>query len=292
MLVIKLHFIKLECIFIVRITMRFKMENEILLLNKIGLTDAEAKVYLVLLQKGNLSGYEASKLAGVSRSKIYNLLESLVNKGFILYTQYENSNKYSALAMAEIADKVKHETDNILDNLTEKLSILPQRTDMDYIWHIRTNVNVFAKCRNIIKNTKEELLIQVWKEDLPHILDDLLILEEQNLRIAVVLFNMDDDDEIPLKNYCLHGMEAEKKEEMGGRWITLVSDMKEVVFGQILSENIAEVIWTESRPMISLAAECVRHDLYFYKSANRFSDIMHKEYGENLKDIRKIFNKV
>lgn len=265
------------------------MENEIFLLNKIGLTDAEAKVYLALLQHGNLSGYEASKLAGVPRSKIYNLLESLINKGFILYTQYETNNKYSALPMSEVADKVKHETEDVLENLTEKLGILPQRTNMDYIWHIRSNENVFAKCREIIKRTDKELLLQVWKEDLHHIMDDLLTLEKQGLRVGIVFFNMSDEEDIPFKNYCLHKMEEEKKEEMGGRWITLVSDMKEVVFGQIITDKIAEVIWTESRPMISLAAECVRHDLYFYKSANRFQELMCKEYGKDLKGIRNIF---
>ena len=57
------------------------MERELALLSKIGLTDAESKVYLTLLQQGNLSGYETSKLAGISRSKVYNILENLTQKG-------------------------------------------------------------------------------------------------------------------------------------------------------------------------------------------------------------------
>jgi sugar-specific transcriptional regulator TrmB len=265
------------------------MENEILLLNKIGLTDAEAKVYLTLLQHGNLSGYEASKLAGVPRSKIYNLLESLVNKGFILYTQYESNNKYSAIPMAEVADKVKHQTDDVLTSLTEKLSVLPERTNMDYIWHIRSNDNVFAKCRDIIKKTEHELLLQVWKEDYPYIKEELIYLEKYGARIGIVFFNMTEEDDLPFKNYCLHKMEEEKKAEMGGRWITLVSDNKEVVFGQIINDTVSEVIWTKSRPMIVLAAEMVRHDLYFYKSAKLFQDDMEKEFGKDIKGIRDIF---
>ena len=58
------------------------LEDKIFLLNKIGLTDAEAKVYLTLLKNGSASGYEASKFSAVPRSKIYNVLESLVMKGF------------------------------------------------------------------------------------------------------------------------------------------------------------------------------------------------------------------
>lgn len=76
---------------------------------------------------------------------------------------------------------------------------------------------------------------------------------------------------------------------MGGRWITLVSDNKEVVFGQIINDTVSEVIWTKSRPMIVLAAEMVRHDLYFYKSAKRFQEDMEKEFGKDIKGIRDIF---
>lgn len=265
------------------------MDNELILLNKIGLTDAEAKVYLTLLQNGSLSGYESSKLAGVPRSKIYNILESLIVKGFILYTEYENNNKYAAVPMSEVADRVEDETEQVLSKLTEQLSIFPQKTNLDYIWHIRTNGNVFAKCRDISKKTENELLLQIWKEDLPYLIKDLQALEKKGIRMGIVVFGTTEEDEIPLKKFCRHGLAEDKKKEMGGRWITLVSDMKEVVFGQIISDNIAEVIWTESRPMISLAAECVRHDMYFYKSAEKFQDAMHKEYGNDLEGIRNIF---
>lgn len=265
------------------------MENELIMLNKIGLTDAEGKVYLTLLQNGSLSGYEAGKLAAVPRSKIYNILESLITKGFILYTEYESNNKYAAVPMSEVAERLEYETKNVLESLTENLSVFPQKTNLDYIWHIRTNGNVFAKCRDIIRGTKEELLLQIWKEDLPYILEDIRKLEEKKLRLGIVVFGARPDEEIPLERYCRHGMGEEKKKEMGGRWVTLVSDMREVVFGQIISDSIAEVIWTESRPMISLAAECVRHDMYFYKSADKFQEAMHKEYGEDLEGIRNIF---
>lgn len=265
------------------------MENEVILLNKIGLTDAEAKVYLTLLQNGSLSGYEAGKLAGVPRSKIYNILESLIMKGFILYTEYESNNKYAAVSMAEVSERVEDETKGVLADLSERLSIFPQKTNLDNIWHIRTNGNVFAKCRDIIRRTKEELLVQIWMGDLPCVLSDIRMLEEKGCRLGLVIFGAEEGEEIPLKKYCRHGMGEEKKKEMGGRWITLVSDMQEVVFGQIISNSIAEVIWTKSRPMISLAAECVRHDMYFYKSADKFTDIMRQEYGEDLEGIRDIF---
>ena len=40
----------------------------------------ETRVYTTLLEKGNLTGYEVSKISGVPRSKVYNILEKLLKK--------------------------------------------------------------------------------------------------------------------------------------------------------------------------------------------------------------------
>lgn len=257
--------------------------KEISLLNKLGLTDSEAKVYLALLRNGSASGYEASKISAVPRSKIYNILESLTIKGYIIYAEEENNNRYAAVPIDEIEKKVKYETDNVLEELTTSLKDFPVNTDLDYLWHIRQNTNVFAKCKEILQRTEKELLLQIWEEDLPKLLPEIKALEDKNIRMGIVYFSNDDKSDVPLKKYCRHGLVEEKLKEMGGRWITLVSDMKEVVFGQIISESTVEVIWTESRPLIVLAAECVRHDMYVLKIAKTNEhQQMYRSYYEKI----------
>lgn len=266
------------------------MDNELNLLSKIGLTDSEAKVYLTLSQSGSLTGYEASKIANVPRSKIYNILQSLINKGFVLFTQYESNNRYIGVPMNEISNKIKKEVSDNLDQLEESFSIFPLKTNMDNIWHIKNYNNIFEKCREVINNSTKEVLIQIWYEDLNNILDEIIEFQKKSKNIAVVVFGAPKDMDIPeLKNLYFHGMEEEKKKEIGGRWITLVSDFKEVVFGQIISKSIAEVIWTESKPMVVLASEYVRHDVYFYKSAVTLPKEMKEKFGTGLEKIRDIF---
>lgn len=263
------------------------LENGISLLNKIGLTDAEAKVYLTLLKRGSLSGYETSKLSAVPRSKIYNILESLVMKGFILYSEEENANRYAAVPMEEISERVRHDTDVTLGELKTQLQDYRAQTDMDEFWRIREYENVLSKCRSILNTTEEELLLQIWAEDLPNLLPEIQQLEKRGVRLGIVYFG--EEESVPLMNYCRHGMLHEKKEEMGGRFLTLVSDNREVVFGQIISDAVSEVIWTKSKPMVAMAAECVRHDLYFYKGADMFKSEMQHELGEDFHKIREIF---
>jgi len=268
---------------------KIMIDHRINLLNRIGLTDAEARVYVALLQKGQLSGYEASKVSGVPRSKIYNALESLISKGFALFTEGKNSNNYISVPMEEVSEKIRHETESTLDELEEELKDCASKTDLEYIWHIREYSNVFTKCRKIVQDTKEELFLQIWEEDLPQIIDELKVLEEKNIRMGIIYYSNSKDSEVPLKKYYRHGLAKEKYEEMGGRWITLVSDSREVVFGQILNENTAEVIWTESNPMIFMAKEYVRHDIYFFKSAAILKDTMQKELGNDYNKVREIF---
>lgn len=264
-----------------------QLEDKIFLLNKIGLTDAEAKVYLTLLKKGSATGYEASKSSAVPRSKIYNVLETLVMKGFILYSEEENNNRYAAVPMEEISERVKHDTDKTLDELKSQLENYRAETDMEEFWHIREYENVFAKCRRILKETSTELLLQIWEEDLPKLLPEIQELEQKGIRLGIVYFG--GENPVPLQSFCRHGMLEQKKGEMGGRFLTLVSDGREVVFGQIISDAVSEVIWTKSKPMVAMAAECVRHDLYFYKGADMFKNQMQEELGEDFHKIREIF---
>lgn len=51
------------------------METIIQIMKKYDFSEMETRVYTTLLEKGNLTGYEVSKISGVPRSKVYNILE-------------------------------------------------------------------------------------------------------------------------------------------------------------------------------------------------------------------------
>ena len=71
---------------------------------EIGFTLNEAKVYLTLLQNRYLNGYEISKLSNVSRSLVYNVIDRLVAKGFILKSEGQ-INYYCALPYDKVIEK-------------------------------------------------------------------------------------------------------------------------------------------------------------------------------------------
>jgi len=72
------------------------MKSIIYLLREFNFTESEAKVYVALLENGACTGYEVSKLSGVARSKIYNVLEALLQRGAITDSQGDKTILYRA----------------------------------------------------------------------------------------------------------------------------------------------------------------------------------------------------
>ena len=78
-------------------------------LREFGFTESEAKVYVALLEGGAVSGYEASKLSGVARSKIYTILEALIQRGAVLSSSDGRATLYRAESPAHLAELLRGE---------------------------------------------------------------------------------------------------------------------------------------------------------------------------------------
>ena len=113
------------------------MENNYDFLLKIGFTLNEAKVYLALIKNRAMNGYEVAKVSGVSRSLVYDVLDRLVSKGYVIKCKGE-TNFYTALDYEKIIDKIKEENQNNLYIAKEKLKALSiKEHDSEYIFNIK-----------------------------------------------------------------------------------------------------------------------------------------------------------
>lgn len=75
-------------------------------LKSIGLNLYERKIFVALLAKGVATAAEVSEIAGVPRSRSYDILESLSDKGFVM-VQPSKPIKYVALEPKEALDRTK-----------------------------------------------------------------------------------------------------------------------------------------------------------------------------------------
>lgn len=144
------------------------------LLEEIGLTNGESKVYLALLELGPSTTGEIIKVASVSRSKVYEMLDKLIKYGLVSYIVRENTKYYDTTnpgLLRELLDRkekdILHQkrilSENINYFIKKRGSRRPLQTAVIYEGHdgIRTMYNL------ILENLKagdEYFAIQVDPE--------------------------------------------------------------------------------------------------------------------------------
>lgn len=155
-------------------------------LQQIGFTRREAEVYMALLQGKEFTAPELTKLTTITRTKIYEILQSLVRKG-VCSENYKNGNKIFRAVKPKIAlQNIISNYDQVIEE-KKKAFELKQKTDiekkkqaaisletelaslyknnlnnsdpLDYIEVLTDPGQIRERWLNIIKNTKKELLV-------------------------------------------------------------------------------------------------------------------------------------
>jgi sugar-specific transcriptional regulator TrmB len=88
-------------------------------LNKFGLSEKEAKVYLACLELGNSLASEISLKSNLPRTLIYDLLERLIDLGLISYTIRENKKYFMASSPKELIRIIREKEEAVRKTLPQ-----------------------------------------------------------------------------------------------------------------------------------------------------------------------------
>jgi sugar-specific transcriptional regulator TrmB len=94
-------------------------------LKNLGLTDYESKVYLALLGIGEGTSGDIIKKADIHTGKIYEILESLKNKGLISEIKKNKIRTYSATEPKRVLDYLKKKKQDVEQTEKQVLEIMP-----------------------------------------------------------------------------------------------------------------------------------------------------------------------
>ena len=100
------------------------MDAEIL--RQIGLSDGEIKVYFALLEIGSSKTGKISQKAGVHTSKIYGILDKLIQKGLASYIIENNVRYYQASEPKQLAEYIRQKINSMKQQEEEIQKIIPQ----------------------------------------------------------------------------------------------------------------------------------------------------------------------
>ena len=99
------------------------MEMDIL--NEIGLSESEKKVYLSLLELGDSTRGDIVNTSGVTGSKVYELLEKLQEKGLVSIYLKDNVKHFKPTNPKQILNYLEQKKEEIINIERQAQAILP-----------------------------------------------------------------------------------------------------------------------------------------------------------------------
>jgi sugar-specific transcriptional regulator TrmB len=234
------------------------------LMRRLGLTSNEIKVYMLLLNSGPLTAKDISDYAEVPFSKIYLVLKSLENKGWISSIR-DRPIRYVALSPNEAVKKAKIYREREWEEAANKIipalqpiyeaRVVPETPE---IWIVRGEENISSKIMDLILKSQYELLMAIHAK-LDPLFERAFLFERisslhipSHVRVLVPRGLLDEVD-----YFTRLGAELRYRDNMFGGGV--ISDAKEALLILGETDRVNTAIWSTHTSLIYLAK------LYFEK---------------------------
>lgn len=212
-----------------------------------GMTRQEATIYIFLCQNGQLTGYEAAKLTGISRSNVYNALASLADKG-AAYIMDGASSKYVAVPVEEFcSNKLRHMAE-VRSELTGLLT-QPKEPEVGYIT-IEGYGHIFDKLRNMIAAAEKRLYLYASSEWISLLLTDLQTALEHGIKVVLIT-----DRTFQLSDATIY-LTACMPEQ-----VRLIIDSEYVLTGEITGKNTDTCLYSGQKNFVAVLKDALGNEI-------------------------------
>ncbi len=213
---------------------------------KTGLTGQEAQLYLALCRQGSLTGYEAAKASGVSRSNAYLALSGLVEKGGAWKVEGEPV-AYLPVPPPEYLAKVRRSFDEILALLESGLPG-PADAPAPFIT-VSGREAVIAKARFLIDNAALRLYLSLAAPELAALKDELGRACGRGIKTVIIT-----DGDFNLEGAIVH-RRGKKPDQL-----RLIVDGEQVLAGT-LSGAEAGCVFSRNAALVQLIKDSLINEL-------------------------------
>lgn len=249
------------------------MKNIINNLMDFGFTKYEANIYIKLVELGKANGSRLAKTLNISKSTVYNALDSMYKNGYIFMipgTSIEYEPRTPKLLFKDLEKKFK---DN-LGELKVGLDKLEPKESQEFFYKfdkIDTIKNIFI---DMINNSKKEIYINS-DFDLSHYKEIFKSALDRNIRIIIFSFNRVMDMGLPIEIYSKSGVDENFQNPTR---LMVVSDLKTSLV-VTKKEDFMNAIYTNDKVFVKIIAEHIHADIYMTK----ISSVFKENFEENIK---------
>lgn len=264
------------------------MKSEVIrILQDLNFTEYEAKAYLALLDKSPLTGYAISLNSGVPRSKIYEVLNGMVERGDIMIS-HEDPSLYTPLQPQELIKLKKRKIVSSLEAAETALSHYSYVSlNRENIWNITGCEAILSRTAEAINRATGRILLEIWTEEAKLLESELRMAAERGVEILIVVYG---ELQFDFAQVYPHDSSEEITQEYGGRWIVASIDDREVVAGVVSLGADSRAAWTMHPGLVMPITEVIIHDLYIYEMMQAHRETLEQTFGPDLIELRKKYN--
>lgn len=215
-------------------------------LESLGLTSQEARLYRVLLEHGDLNGYEAAREAGISRSNAYHSLASLADKGFADAIEGE-SVRYAALSPEEAALLLRRRFEGSIVALRSSAPV--RRRQQTPFLSIDGRGRVLERMKLLVDSAEDRVYLGCDVDDLEGIRDSLAGAAGRGIRVTI----------LANRAWQLEGCVCLSRRKTRGQ-VRLIVDGRRVLTGE-LSASSGACVLSENAHLVALIKDSLSNEI-------------------------------
>lgn len=241
------------------------------LLQQLGFTEYEAKVYEALVGHPSITGYEVARYSGVPRAKVYEVLEGLLARGIVLARPEENRTLYQPLDYTTLLERSQENVRRVCADLSEQLAATAVQTEPAPFLNLTGRERVLTFSRDMILAARRRLFFSGWPAEAQVLAPELLAAERRGIGVFALVYG---GTSLPLQRWFTHTVTTiqQREVERAGRWLGLVADHDQALIGHIADGDTAVAMWTKNPVLVQVPAEWIKHDIYMLEFGRALRD--------------------
>ncbi len=241
------------------------------LLQELGFTEYEAKVYEALIGHPSSTGYEVARHSGVPRAKVYEVLEGLQARGIVLTRPEENRTLYEPLPYETLLQRSLDNMRRVCTELSGQLAAAAVRTEPAAFLSLSGRERILTSCRDMIVGARRRLFFSGWPTEAQILAPELLAAERRGIGVFALVYG---GTSLPLQRWFTHTVTTiqQREVERAGRWLGLVADHDQALIGHVLDGEQAVAMWTKNPVLVQVPAEWIKHDIYMLEFGRALRD--------------------
>lgn len=211
-----------------------------------GLTRQEANLYLTLCIEGVLTGYEAAKLTGISRSNAYNSLACLVDKG-AAYTIEGAVTKYTAVPINQFCEGKLRYLKTLMAEIEKDLP--EQKEECEGYITISGERQIIDKLINMLRDAKDRVYLSAPKKVIEPLVPELLAIYQKGVQPILIT-----EPGLHLPGIRMYVGKRDDSQ------IGIIVDDRLVMTGELDGDN-SQCLYTGKKPLVDVFKEALRNKM-------------------------------